>query len=84
MCINNGWDLTFSESQYWSTLETTKRYVYKILLPYLNSQMNNLHQKMILVVESLVNTQKKRVFRLDETSPQHYGHLHTIKHMSNI
>jgi len=34
--------LTFSENQYWSTLETTKRYVYKILLPYLNFALKNI------------------------------------------
>jgi hypothetical protein len=50
MCINNGWDLTFSES-HWLTLETTKRFVHKIQLPYLHSQIEQLglleHHKMV-------------------------------------
>ncbi len=33
-CINDGWDLTFSEN-HWSSLEITKHFVKKILLPYL-------------------------------------------------
>jgi hypothetical protein len=50
MYINNGWDLTFSES-HWSTLETSKRFFHKILLPYLHSQIEQLglleHHKMV-------------------------------------
>ncbi len=33
-CINNGWDLIFIEN-HWSSLETTKQFVKKIILPYL-------------------------------------------------
>jgi hypothetical protein len=33
-CVNNGWDLIFIEN-HWSSLETTKKFVKKILLPYL-------------------------------------------------
>jgi hypothetical protein len=38
-CMNSSWDLTFNEN-HWSTLETTKQFVHKILLPYL--QISNL------------------------------------------
>jgi hypothetical protein len=31
--VNNGWDLIFIEN-HWSSLETTKKIVKKILLPY--------------------------------------------------
>jgi hypothetical protein len=41
MCIDNGWDLTFSKN-HWSTFETTKIFVHKILLPYLHSQIEQL------------------------------------------
>jgi hypothetical protein len=34
-CINLGWDFTLSEN-HWSTLETTKDFVYKVLLAYLH------------------------------------------------
>jgi hypothetical protein len=48
MCINDGYNLTFNDNP-WSTLETTKRFVHKILLSYLHSQIEQLslskHQK---------------------------------------
>jgi hypothetical protein len=34
--IKDGWDLTFSEN-HWSSLETTKKFVTNIFLPYLQS-----------------------------------------------
>jgi len=54
MCINDGWDFTFSEN-HWSTLETTKRFVHKILLPFLHSQLEQLtlpkQHKMIWLLD---------------------------------
>ncbi len=43
-CINDDWDFTFSEN-HWSSLETTKQFVQKILLPYLQSQIQLLRLK---------------------------------------
>jgi hypothetical protein len=40
-CMNLGWDLTFSEN-YCSTLETKKKFIHKILLPYLHTQICHL------------------------------------------
>lgn len=40
-CMNLGWDLTFNENHS-STLETTKQFVHKILLPYLHTQICHL------------------------------------------
>ncbi len=37
-CINSGWDFTFNEN-HWSTLETTKDFVRKVLLAYLHKQI---------------------------------------------
>jgi hypothetical protein len=34
-CMNSNWDLAFSEN-HWSTLETTRQFIHKILLPYLH------------------------------------------------
>ncbi len=54
MCINNGWDLTFSDN-HWSTLETTKRFVHKIQLLYFHSQIKQLcllkHLKIIWLLD---------------------------------
>jgi hypothetical protein len=59
MCINNGWDFTFSKNN-WSTIETTKKIVHKILLLYLHSQIEQLslleHQKNGMGVGLLVYT----------------------------
>jgi len=53
-CINDGWDLTFCEN-HWSSLETTKQFVQKILLPYLQSQIQLLglkkEQKMVWIID---------------------------------
>jgi hypothetical protein len=53
MCINNGWDFTFNE-RHWLTFETIKRFVHKILLPYLHSQIEQLglleHHKMVCLL----------------------------------
>jgi hypothetical protein len=53
-CINDGWDLTFCEI-HWSSLETTKQFVQKILLPYLQSQIQLLglkkEQKMVWIID---------------------------------
>lgn len=35
-CINNGWDFVFIDN-HWSSMETTKQFVKKIFLPYLQS-----------------------------------------------
>jgi len=40
-CMNSSWDFTFSEN-HWSTLETKKQFVHKILLPYLHAQICHL------------------------------------------
>ncbi len=40
-CMNSGWDLTFREN-HWSTLETKKQFIHKILLPYLHTQICHL------------------------------------------
>jgi hypothetical protein len=40
-CMNSCWDLTFSEN-HWSTLETKKQFVHKILSPYLHIQICHL------------------------------------------
>jgi hypothetical protein len=37
-CIKDDWDLTFNEN-HWSSLETTKKFVTNILLPYLQSHI---------------------------------------------
>ncbi len=41
-CIKFGWHLTFSEN-HWSTLQTTKDFVSKILLIYLSNQIQQLN-----------------------------------------
>jgi hypothetical protein len=49
-CINSSWDLTFSEN-HWSTLETTKDFVRKVLFAYLHKQIQQLdlqeNQKLV-------------------------------------
>jgi len=54
MYINNWWGITFSEN-HWSTFETTKRFVHKILLSYLHSQIKQLglpkHKKMVWLLD---------------------------------
>jgi hypothetical protein len=54
MCINNWWDFAFREN-HWSTLETTKRFVHKILLSCLHSQIEQLslqtHPKMVWLLD---------------------------------
>jgi hypothetical protein len=53
-CKNSGWDLTFSEN-HWSTLETMKQFVHKILLRYLHIQICHLglqeSQKMVWLLD---------------------------------
>jgi hypothetical protein len=53
-CKNSSWDLTFSEN-HWSTLETMKQFVHKILLRYLHIQICHLglqeSQKMVWLLD---------------------------------
>lgn len=83
MCINNGWGLTFNES-HWSTLETIKRIVHKILLPYLHSQIKQLglpkHHKMVCMLNCWsIHKGKEFLDYMKKKSPQHYGHFHISK-----
>jgi hypothetical protein len=52
--MNSRWDSTFSEN-HWSTLETTKQFVHKILLSYLHTQICHLglqeSQKMVWLLD---------------------------------
>ena len=53
-CEHAGWNLTFSHN-HWSTLDTFKKFVEKILLPYKDSQVELLNlpamQKMIWLID---------------------------------
>ncbi len=53
-CMSSSWELTFSEN-HWCTLEITKQYVHKILLPYLHIQITQLklqeNKKMVWLLD---------------------------------
>ncbi len=53
-CIKDGWDLTFNQN-HWSSLETTKKFVTNIFLPYLQSHIQILkldkELKMVWIID---------------------------------
>ncbi len=53
-CMSSSWDLTFNEN-HGSTLQTTKQFIHKILLPYLHIQICHLglqeSQKLVWLLD---------------------------------
>jgi hypothetical protein len=64
-CINSSWHFTFSEN-HWSTLETTKDFVRKVLLAYLHKQIQQFNlqenQKLVWLINSYSIHKSKEFF----------------------